>query len=138
MTSVHRGIVKRSRGRLLGRVGRMQVLILTTTGRKTGKARATVLTSPIIDDGRIVLVASYGGDANHPQWFLNLRHDPDVTVTIAGQDRALRARVASPQEKAELWRAVVAAYQGYESYQRQTTRDIPVVILEPRPTDAIP
>ena len=65
-------------------------------------------------------------------WLLNLQANPDVELTVAGQDRALRARVASPEEKAELWPQIVAAYKGYAGYQSRTSRDIPVVICEPR------
>lgn len=108
----------------------MPVLVLTTTGRKSGQPRETMLTTPLQEDGRIVLVASYGGDDRHPQWYLNLVEDPDVTVTTGGSTRAMRARVASPAEKAELWDRVTAAYKGYAAYQHRTERDIPLVILE--------
>lgn len=117
-------------GRLLGRVAGMPVLVLTTTGRRTGRARTTVLTTPVHDDDRIVLVASYGGDDRHPAWFLNLRNVPTVTVEMDGRTRSMRARIASGEEKADLWPEVVAAYGGYGSYQGRTDRDIPVVILE--------
>jgi deazaflavin-dependent oxidoreductase (nitroreductase family) len=78
-----------------------------------------------------VVIASYGGDDRHPTWFLNLRDDPKVEVTMDGKTRSMRARVASPEEKAKLWPRVVAAHRGYEQYQKRTDRDIPVVILEP-------
>lgn len=107
------------------------MVLLTTTGRRTGKKRSTMLTSPLSDDGRVVLVASYGGDARHPAWFLNLRAHPDVTVTMAGGERGMRARVAFDAEKAALWPSIVAAYNGYGAYQHRTDRDIPVVVLEP-------
>jgi len=130
-TGAHRFVFRASRGRLLGRAGGMPVVLLTTTGRRTGKKRSTMLTSPVSDDGRVVLVASYGGDARHPAWFLNLRAHPDVTVTMAGAERRMRARVAPEAEKAALWPSIVAAYDGYGAYQRRTDRDIPVVVLEP-------
>jgi deazaflavin-dependent oxidoreductase (nitroreductase family) len=109
----------------------MPVLALTTTGRKSGKKRTTMLTSPVQDGDAIVVVASYGGDDRHPQWFLNLRDNPDVEITMNGTTRPMRARVASPDEKAELWPRVVEAYRGYGQYQRRTDRDIPLVICEP-------
>lgn len=109
----------------------MPVLLLTTTGRRTGRARRTVLTTPVHDDDRIVLVASYGGDDRHPAWFLNLRDAPDVTVAMEGRTRSMTARIASDEEKGDLWLRIVAAYGGYGSYQGRTDRDIPVVILEP-------
>ena len=104
------------------------MLLLTTTGRKTGRPRTTPLFY-MPDGDRVILVASYAGDDRHPQWFNNLVADPAVTVQIAGESRRMRAAVATPDEKARLWPRVVELYQGYEAYQRGTSRDIPVVIL---------
>ncbi len=132
-TALHRAILRVSKGRLLARLGGMPVLILTTTGRRTGKSRSTVLTSPVHEEDRIVLVASYGGDDRHPEWFLNLRDDPAVTVTWAGRRRDMRARVATEEERAQLWPRVVESYQGYAAYQRRSSRRIPLVVLEPLP-----
>jgi deazaflavin-dependent oxidoreductase (nitroreductase family) len=106
-------------------------VILKTTGRKTGKPRTTTLTSPIQDGDTVVIVASYGGDDRHPAWFLNLRDEPKVELTIHNETRPMTAHVASPEEKAELWPRVVAAHKGYAQYQTKTDRDIPLVILEP-------
>ncbi len=131
VTGAHEAVVRATNGRLLGRAGGMPVLILTTTGRKSAKPRSTVLTSPVHDDERVVLVASYGGDDRHPSWYLNLRDDPRVSVTMAGEERTMRARVADGDEKAALWPQIVGAYRGYAAYQSWTDRDIPVVILEP-------
>ncbi len=131
VTGAHRFVFRASAGRLLGKAGGMPVILLTTTGRRTGRKRSTMLTSPVSDDGRVVLVASFGGDPRHPAWFLNLREHPDVTVTMGGRERRMRARVASDTEKAALWPSIVAAYRGYGAYQRRTERAIPVVVLEP-------
>jgi deazaflavin-dependent oxidoreductase (nitroreductase family) len=109
----------------------MPVVLLITTGRKSGKRRSTMLASPVHDDERVVLVASFGGDPRHPAWFLNVRDHPDVEVTMAGRHRRMRARVATEEEKAALWPAIVAAYANYGAYQRKTERDIPVVVLTP-------
>ena len=130
-TGIHRAILRLTKGRLLGQLGGMPVVILETTGRTTGKRRSTVLTSPVLVEDRIVLVASYGGDDRHPKWFLNLRDDPDVGVTIGGHQRPMRARVASEAERAVLWPRVVEAYRGYATYQQRSVRNIPLVILEP-------
>jgi deazaflavin-dependent oxidoreductase (nitroreductase family) len=124
-------VYRMSNGRIGNRGYGMPVLILTTTGRKTGKRRTTMLTSPVQDGENVVLVASYGGDDRHPQWFLNLRDDPKVEITMDGQTRPMTARVATPEEKAELWPRVVAAYRGYGQYQTLTDRDIPLIICEP-------
>ena len=80
-----------------------------------------------------MLVASKGGDDRHPEWYLNLTANPEVELTVDGATRPMRARTASTEEKAELWPRIVSAYRGYGGYQRRTTRDIPVVICEPRP-----
>lgn len=130
-TGIHRAILRATKGRVLGRLGGMPVIILTSTGRKSGKRRSTVLTAPVCGEGRMVLVASYGGDDRHPAWFLNVRDDPQVDVTIAGRQVSMRARVASEQERAELWPRVVGAYPGYGEYQRRSSRQIPLVVLEP-------
>ncbi len=129
VTGLHKAVFRASKGRILGRTLGMPVLELTTIGRKSGKRRTTMLTSPVQDDHRIVLVASYGGDDRHPTWFLNLRDHPEVEVTMGGTRRSMKARVASPEEKAELWPRVVDAYRGYGRYQSKTDRDIPLVVL---------
>jgi deazaflavin-dependent oxidoreductase (nitroreductase family) len=131
LTGIHRAVFRVSKGRLANTGFRMPVLELTTIGRKTGKRRSTMLTSPVQDGERLVLVASYGGDDRHPTWFLNLRDHPDVEITMRGETRAMKARVASAEEKAELWPRVVEAYKGYAQYQTRTDRDIPLVIVEP-------
>lgn len=133
-TAVHLALYRLSGGRWFGRAGGMEVLVLGTVGRRTGKPRRTVLTTPVQDGERIVLVASYGGARNHPAWFLNLSERPDVEVTRGGRTQAMRARVANEEERTRLWPEVVAAYGGYASYERRARerdREIPLVILEP-------
>jgi deazaflavin-dependent oxidoreductase (nitroreductase family) len=132
MSRAHRAIVGLTGGQVLGSAFGMPVVELHTTGRKSGRPRSTMLTAPVIDGDRVVLVASKGGDDRDPDWFRNLTAHPDIELTIAGRRRPMRARRASPQEKTELWPRVVAAYPGYGSYQRRTERDIPLVICEPR------
>jgi deazaflavin-dependent oxidoreductase (nitroreductase family) len=132
MSQVHRAIVHVTGGRVLGSAFGMPVVELQTVGRRSGLPRTTMLTTPVIDGDRVVLVASKGGDDRDPDWYRNLVAHPEVELTIAGQHRLMRARPASPDEKAELWPRVVAAYHGYAGYQRRTERDIPVVICEPR------
>jgi deazaflavin-dependent oxidoreductase (nitroreductase family) len=130
-TALHRSVYDLSGGRVGGRVGNMPVLELHTTGRKSGKPRVTMLTAPIHDDDRVVLVASYGGDDRHPAWFLNVRDNPEVEITMHGEKRSMNARVATDAEKAELWPEITSAYKGYAGYQNKTERDIPLVILTP-------
>ena len=132
MNLVHRAALRATGGRLGKQVFGMPAVELHTTGRKSGQRRSVMLTAPIREPGRIVLVASKGGDDRHPDWYHNLVDEPDVEVTVDGKTIPMRARTAGPDEKAELWPAIVAAYKGYAGYQRRTERDIPVVICEPR------
>jgi deazaflavin-dependent oxidoreductase (nitroreductase family) len=132
MNAVHRTMLTMSGGRLGNTVGSMPVVELHTTGRTSGKRRSTMLTTPIRDDGTFVLVASKGGDDRDPDWYRNLVADPEIELTVDGATIALTARVASDEEKAELWPRIVEAYKGYAGYQRRTDRNIPVVICEPR------
>jgi deazaflavin-dependent oxidoreductase (nitroreductase family) len=131
VTGIHRTIFDVTNGRVLGRAIGMPVVKLTTTGRKSGLPRDTMLTAPVHDDAKVVLVASKGGAPRHPAWYVNLRDNPRVTITMLGRRREMVARTATAAEKAELWPAIVAAYKGYAGYQEKTERDIPVVILEP-------
>lgn len=132
MNAVHRLALKLTGGRLGQNVAGMPSLELTTIGRKSGEPRSVMLTAPIIDGDTIVVVASRGGDPTHPAWFLNLRDNPAVEVSLRqGPKRPMKASVASAEERAALWPRVVAAYRGYGSYQRKTTREIPLVLLTP-------
>ncbi len=132
MNRTHHAIVTLTGGRVLGKAFGMPAVELQTVGRKSGKPRSTMLTAPIADDRRIVLVASKGGDERHPDWYRNLVANPDVDVTMAGKRRKMRARTATDEERQEMWGEIVAAYKGYANYQRRTDRTIPVVICEPR------
>jgi deazaflavin-dependent oxidoreductase (nitroreductase family) len=127
----HRTLLSISGGRFPRTVAGMRPVELHTTGRKTGQRRSTMLTAPICEEQRVVLVASKGGHQDHPQWYKNLAANPAVELTINSHTRAMRARTASPEEKAALWPTIVAVYKGYDGYQRNTDRDIPVVICEP-------
>lgn len=134
MNMVHRTALCLSGGRVGTNVMGMRSVELHTTGRKSGQRRSTMLTAPIYDDDRVVLIASKGGDERDPDWYRNLVIEPDVELTIAGATRPMRARTASADEKSELWSQIVQKYEGYGAYQKRTSRDIPVVICEPRPT----
>lgn len=135
INALHRGVLAATGGRLGSRLGTMDVVELHTIGRSSGRRRTTMLTTPISDAEKLVLVASKGGSDSHPAWYLNLRSHPEVEVTVSGETRKMRARTASPEEKDELWPRIVGAYPGYARYQRKTGRDIPVVICEPRDAD---
>jgi deazaflavin-dependent oxidoreductase (nitroreductase family) len=132
MNKTHRLILKTTGGRLLTSPFGMPAVELTVKGRKSGLPRHTLLTAPIMDSERVVLVASKGGDDRDPEWFRNLVADPEVEVKVVatGEVRRLRARVAGAEEKAAMWPTIVASYKGYAGYQSRTERDIPVVICE--------
>lgn len=125
-------LLYRATGGLIGRrLVDNDMLLLTTTGRESGH-RHTVPLLYLTDDGRYVVVASYGGRDRHPEWYLNLVENPIVEVHTPGSRQTMVARTASPGERAVWWPRVVEAYHGYDTYQHRTERDIPVVFLEPQ------
>ena len=132
MNVVHRGLSAVSGGRLGTAVMGMTAVELHVIGRASGRRRSVMLTAPIYEPERVVLVASKGGDDRHPEWYRNLVADPDVELTVGGTTRPMRAHTADATERAELWPRIVAAYRGYADYQRRTEREIPVVVLVPR------
>jgi|HubBroStandDraft_1064217.scaffolds.fasta_scaffold382742_2 deazaflavin-dependent oxidoreductase (nitroreductase family) len=131
VTGLHRQVFLTSKGRIAGSAMGMPVVMLTTKGRRSGKMRHNMLTSPLEMGDSFVLVASFGGDDRHPAWFLNLRQNPDVEVSMRGKTRRARARIAAGDERAELWSKLTAAHSNYAGYQTKTTREIPVVVIDP-------
>jgi deazaflavin-dependent oxidoreductase (nitroreductase family) len=107
------------------------VLLLTTTGRRSGEPRTTPLIYGRRGDDYLV-VASKGGSPEPPAWYVNLREQPDVEVQVLGDRFPARARTATAEEKPELWQEMVRHWPDYDSYQRRTDREIPVVVLEPQ------
>jgi deazaflavin-dependent oxidoreductase (nitroreductase family) len=131
LSKVHLAVQRLSRGRLLSKLAGMPVLLLTTTGRRSGRARTTPLT--FFRDGRdLVVVASNGGADRAPDWSVNLQQDPHAVVQIGTDKLSVEARTATPEERERLWVGITATYPGYAAYQRKTTRRIPVLILMPR------
>ena len=105
------------------------VLILTTTGRRSGEARST----PLIygrDGDRLVIVGSLGGAPRHPYWYLNLLAEPNALVQVMADRFPVRARVAEGEERSRLWPLVTRVYPPYAEYQTRTEREIPLVVLE--------
>ena len=132
MNAAHRVMLAVSFGKLGWTAGKMPVLELTTTGRKSGRKHAVMLTSPIQLGPTLVVVASRGGDDQPPAWYLNLVANPDVEVALQGKPAVpMRARVASADERDTLWPQVTAEYKNYAEYQTRTARQIPLVLLEP-------
>ncbi len=104
-------------------------LLLTTVGRKSGKS----ITLPLIygkEGANYVVVASKGGAPEHPAWYLNLQAQPQVEVQVADKKFRAVAHAASGEERARLWQLMAEVYPPYLDYQKQTTREIPVVVLE--------
>lgn len=134
MNAVHRLILKVSGGRLGWNAGGMPVLELTTVGRRSGEKRSVMLTAPLQEDDRLVIVASRGGDDRHPAWFLNLRDEPRVEVARnGGAATVMHARIATTDERTRMWPQITAKYANYAGYQKRTSREIPLVLLEPLP-----
>jgi deazaflavin-dependent oxidoreductase (nitroreductase family) len=130
MNLAHRAVLTLSGNRLLTKAFGMPVVELHTVGRKSGLPRSCYLTSPVHDSTRVVLVASKGGDDRNPDWYRNLEANPDAELVIYGKRRKIHAHTATAEEKAVLWPQIVAEYKGYAGYQKQTSRDIPVVICD--------
>ena len=129
----HKAALRLTGGRWPNDLWGMPGVELQTIGIKSGEPRTVMLTSPIHDESRVVLIASKGGDSRDPQWYRNLTAHPEVRVTMNGETRSMRARTASPGERTSLWPQAVAVYKGYASYQKKAGREIPVVICEPHP-----
>ena len=124
-------LYRSTRGRVGARIGNhLPVLLLTTTGRKSGKPRTTPLLY-VEDGGRYVVVASVGGAPKHPAWYLNVQDDPVAKIEVGSRSLDVRAETAEPEERARLWQAVTRMYPTYDVYQARTTRVIPVVVLAP-------
>ena len=129
--ALHRLLYRVSGGRIGGRLWDLPVVLLTTTGRQSGKQRTVPLCS-LRDGDDVVLIASYGGLDRPPAWWLNLEANPQAELLSGRVRRAVTARNADPDERARLWAEVTARAPGYLEYERRTTREIPVVILQPR------
>lgn len=127
---LHGWLFRVSGGRIGGRVVGLPVLMLTTTGRKSGEPRSNVLTYLPEGDAAVVF-ASNAGEPKHPAWWLNLLADPHATVQRGHEVVPVVAREAEGEERERLWNAIVRAQDAYAEYARRTSRRIPVVVLEP-------
>jgi F420H(2)-dependent quinone reductase len=115
----------------MGKVGTAPVLLLTSTGRRSGQRR----TAPVlylVDGERLVVVGSNAGNERAPAWSFNLKANPDAEVDVRGKRRSVRARVADGDERERLWQKVNEVYEGFDSYDAKTSRMIAVFVLEPR------
>lgn len=124
----HKVVYRMSGGRVFAKLGRAPMLLLTATGRKSGKPRTTPLLYVEDGDG-FAVVASFGGAPEHPSWYRNLEKNPEATLQIKNRVISVTASTATPEEKKRLWPRLTAIYPDYDTYQKETTRDIPVVLL---------
>jgi deazaflavin-dependent oxidoreductase (nitroreductase family) len=130
LSRMHSAAYRLTRGVVGRRLAGNDMLLLTTVGRRTGRTR-TVPLLYVCDGDAYVVVASYGGRHHHPDWYLNLAAGPSTFAQIRGTRVPVTARTASPKERSRIWPLVIAAHEGYRVYQARTTREIPVVLLEP-------
>jgi len=129
--ALHRVVYSASGGRIGSRIWGLEIVLLTTTGRRSGRPRTVPLCS-LRDGEAFVVIASYGGLDRSPSWWLNLRQEPRATVRLGRTTREVVAREATDDERDRLWAQVTERAPGYLDYERRTTRRIPVVLLEPQ------
>jgi deazaflavin-dependent oxidoreductase (nitroreductase family) len=130
MTALHRFVYQRSGGWIGGRLPGQRFLLLTTTGCRTGRARVMPLLY-VRDGDRFVVVGSNGGDDRPPAWWRNLQARPIAEVQAGRERRRVQARQARGAELDDLWARLDRSYRYYADYRRRTSREIPVVVLEP-------
>jgi deazaflavin-dependent oxidoreductase (nitroreductase family) len=112
------------------KVGPMDALLLTTTGRVSGERRDVAL-NYLPDGDSYIVVASYAGEDRDPAWWRNLKTDPDAEVRVSGARVRVRAREVDGAERERLWARIVAKDPAYDEYQHRTKRRLPVVVLKP-------
>jgi deazaflavin-dependent oxidoreductase (nitroreductase family) len=119
-----------SGGAIGGKMMGMPVLLLNSTGRKTGKQRTTPV-SYFRDGDSYVVTASNGGADRHPGWFYNLRSNPEMTIQVMAENLKVVAEQASPEERSRLWAKLIQLAPGFAQYQQKSSREIPMFILRP-------
>lgn len=124
----HVGLYRASGGKLGASIQGLKVILLTTRGRKSGAVR-TVPVCPYREADKVYVMASMGGQPQHPAWYFNLEANPDVEVQIGSDRYRARARILPPEEHAVVWPKVTSAMPNFAAYQTRTTRRIPVVEL---------
>ena len=128
-TSIHVFFYRLSRGRFGSQVRGLPVLLLTITGRKSGKQRTTPL-GYIKDTDKYVITASNAGFDFHPDWYHNLVANPQVSIQVEDKLLPATSRIADGDERSRLWKELVQVAPGYSDYERKTTRQIPIIILK--------
>ena len=135
-TRAHGAIYRGTRGFVGGRLMGIQMLLLTTKGRKTGRARTLPL-AYVEHRGDLVIVASNGGSSQPPAWWLNLQSAQSAQVQVGGERFAVGWRTAPPEERMEYWRKLQAAIPAYRIYRVRTQREIPIVLLRRQTPDPL-
>ena len=126
-------VYRLTRGRVGGKLGKAPILLLTTTGRKSGEPR----TAPVLylaDGDNFVVINTNAGNQKTPAWSLNLRADPEAEVEVKGRRTKVRARLAAGEERTGLWRRSMEQYSGWDFYESKLDREVGVFVLEPRPS----
>lgn len=128
-TGLHGLVYRISNGKVGGKMAGGAIIVLGTTGRKSGKKRERPLIAGDHPDGWVV-VASFSGHDEHPAWYHNLMSNPDATVQLGSDVHSVRARVSEGDEREKLWDEMASIYSDYDEYQAVTDREIPVLVLE--------
>ena len=132
ISKIHGYIYRISRGRVGKQLGKVAFLLLTTTGRKSGKKRSVPLTA-IPYGANFILVASFGGSPVHPAWLINIRENPAVHIRVGAIIKQAKASIIETTDSGyeEMWEKAIATYEGYANYKRATSRHIPIVVITP-------
>jgi deazaflavin-dependent oxidoreductase (nitroreductase family) len=132
ISKIHGYIYRISRGRVGKQLGEVAFLLLTTTGRKSGKKRSVPLTA-IPYGANFILVASFGGSPVHPAWLINIRQNPAVHIRVGSIVKQAKASIIETTDTGheEMWEKAIATYEGYANYKRATSRHIPIVVITP-------
>jgi deazaflavin-dependent oxidoreductase (nitroreductase family) len=132
-TKAHVAIYRTTHGRIGHRLPWLPtILLLDHVGARTGSSRTTPLLYTRYDASYVV-IASKGGYEHHPAWYYNLRAHPDTTVQVRAERIPVRARLADDHERDRLWKDALEVYPTYRDYQNRTDRDMPIIVLDPRP-----
>jgi deazaflavin-dependent oxidoreductase (nitroreductase family) len=128
--AIHAGLYRLTNGMLGGKMGPNKILLLNSTGRKSGKTHTTPL--GFFDwQGGYVIVASNGGAASNPGWYYNLKNNPKVTVQVFDQTKPVQAEILGGEARTAAWKQVIATAPAYGNYEKRTSREIPLVLLHP-------
>ncbi|MDE2932299.1 MAG: nitroreductase family deazaflavin-dependent oxidoreductase [Chloroflexota bacterium] len=134
MLALNRKVIEQFRandGRVTGMFANEPLLLLTTTGAKSGEKRTNPLVHTL-DGDRVVIIASFGGAPKHPAWFLNIRANPEVTIELPGETFRSKTIIPEGEERQRIYDQHAAEMPRFADYQAMTTREIPVVVI-PRP-----